>query len=186
MLLRGLLGAPTFCLYIYSTMTLPSQIFTVMINLNIVYSVILGPCLMNEWPTIRSISMVLLSLLGVILITDPSMLGLGNSTSDDDDDYPKIALFIVFFPSVTTVIFSAILSKYKNDITPYSNGFYPSFFVFFICAYLNIFFPGPSLSVKDTLLPILGGIIQSTSFFAWGQACKLEPSVVKVNIIVNV
>ena len=52
-------------------------------------------------------------------------------------------------------------------------------------SYLNLFSPGPSLTVKDCILPVLSGSLQAFGYIAWKQACKYEPSVVKVNIILN-
>lgn len=68
---------------------------------------------MNEWPTVRNILMVIFSLFGVILITDPTMIGLGTSDSVSQD-YPKIALVTVLFPALGSVLFSAVLSKYSK------------------------------------------------------------------------
>lgn len=48
-----------------------------------------------------------------------------------------------------------------------------------------MFFPGPKLSIKDMLLPILSGTLQTMGFMSWTKSCKLEPSVVKINIIMN-
>lgn len=113
MLFRGIVGAPLVSLFILSSMVLPTQIFTVLINMNIAYSVILGPCLTNEWPTIRSCLMVIISIFGVILITAPSMVGIGSSESIDDS-YPKLALVGVTICAFGTVFISSILAKFSK------------------------------------------------------------------------
>ena len=110
---RSLAGAPLFLMFIYSSMALPSQIFTVLINMNIAYSVILGPCLSNEWPTIKSGLSVLVSLFGVILITDPALVGIGDG-EQIESSYPKIALVTVTICAVGTVLMSVILSKWSK------------------------------------------------------------------------
>jgi drug/metabolite transporter (DMT)-like permease len=112
MFFRGLVGAPLFSLFVFSSMVLPTQIFTVLINMNIAYSVILGPCLTNEWPTIKSGLMVLLSIFGVIMITDPSLIGIG--TGEELEDYPKIALLTVTMCAFGTVGISTVLSKFSK------------------------------------------------------------------------
>lgn len=119
MFFRGLAGAPLFGLFVFSSMVLPTQIFTVLINMNIAYSVILGPCLTNEWPTLRSGFMVLVSLFGVVLITDPSLVGIGTG-EEIEDDYPKIALFTVTLCAFGTVAMSVVLSKFSKQ-TPTTN-----------------------------------------------------------------
>jgi predicted cobalt transporter CbtA len=57
--------------------------------------------------------MVILSFLGVILITNPNFIGLGDPDSVSQD-YPKIALVTIIFPALGTVLFSAILCKYSK------------------------------------------------------------------------
>ena len=114
MIIRGLAGAPLFSLFVYSSMVLPTQIFTVLINMNIAYSVIVGPCLTNEWPTIKSGLMVLLSLFGVVMITDPSLIGIGSG--EEMESYPKIALLAVTCCAFGTVGVSAFLSKYSKNL----------------------------------------------------------------------
>ena len=41
------------------------------------------------------------------------------------------------------------------------------------------------MTIKDMILPVIGGCVQAFGYISWKQACKYEPSVVKVNIILN-
>lgn len=57
---------------------MPLQKITILLNTNIIFTVLFGICFLNEHPNFVMVVLVLTSFLGVVLLVDPSVVGLGD------------------------------------------------------------------------------------------------------------
>ena len=74
------------------------QKVTVLLNTNIIFTVILGTCFLGEYPTPSMIALVGLSFLGVVLLVDPSLIGLGGVLKENSEqDQSCMFTFFLFF-----------------------------------------------------------------------------------------
>ena len=76
---RGAIGAPIFCLFMTAQKLVPPQQFVVLNNTNTFFVVLLGPLLLKEYPNMKIIVLMLISFIGILMVVDPSILGLGHT-----------------------------------------------------------------------------------------------------------
>ena len=147
---RAFWGAPLYICFKYSSMTLPTQIFVVLLNMNIIYSVLMEPFRTGEMPTSRSVSMVIFSFFGVVLLTFPEWFGLGVAHK-----IGKVHLF-----GIVTVTLCAIGNALMSI-------FYAKYSKIHSFRFFEFFFYGIFYFVARLIQDISELFSFSTVFFCW-------------------
>lgn len=95
-------------------MTLPTQIFAVMLNMNVIYAVILDPIINKNTPSLVSIIMAVTGFFGAVMIIDPSLIGIGETPVYSKGEVTVFGLIAVVLASMGTLIMSAYYRKFSK------------------------------------------------------------------------
>jgi len=136
LILRGVFGSFFFIVFNLGLKILPPPKFMVINNMMSVWTVILAPFFLNEYPTKLIIAMVLLTFFGVALLIDPSMvLPSFLYPSSASSDFP----IYYYLPPLSTGMSAAgigiYLRAFAGRITPFQNTFH---FVIFSLMYIGL------------------------------------------------
>lgn len=172
--LRGLFGGLGYCLLNLAFRLLPPQKTIVLTNTLSVWVVILSPIFLNEYPNRMVIAMLFVSLLGIVIMVDPSLLlpdswiqDSSTGTSTSEEDYEWYYLFLPLISAFSGASISVLLKAYAGKITPAQNTGY--FYIFgsiyagLACLKTDIRAEGRLFSLTD-LLAMAGVAISQTGY----------------------
>ena len=73
---RALLGVPGFACAVVGAYLVPAKVFVVVSNCNVIFATILGSLIHMQFPSFLTVILIFLFFAGVVVITDPGLLGL--------------------------------------------------------------------------------------------------------------
>ena len=131
-------------------------------NMQSVWTVLLAPFFLKEYPNCLVISMIAMTLFGVVLLVDPTFI-LPDSlysapVQSSNNDYGKIPLYYYIIPILTGVSAACVaiyLKMFSGRITVYQNlFFFLTFASFYVGLCSNISFFGQTNEYKPSFKDI--------------------------------
>ena len=104
---------------------MPPQEFVVLNNTNSLFVVLLGPFLLQEWPTKKILVLVLISFLGILLVVNPGLLGLGvlKTVEQDVSFYGYMCALASGLGSAGVTLFLKAFGKFPSESLFFKNNF---------------------------------------------------------------
>lgn len=193
--LRGLLGSLGYCFLNLAFRLLPPQKTIVLSNTLSIWVVVLSPFFLNEYPNRTVVAMLFVSLLGIVIMVDPSLILPDSWIADssapgmqNQDDYEWYYLFLPLFTAFTGAAINIFLKKYSQRLTHAQNTGYfylfSSIYAGLGSLYTDIPSSGRYFSMFD-LLAMTGVAISQTGFQAFNAlAFKYERAGI-VSLLLN-
>lgn len=81
LLIRAILGVPGFTCAVVGAYLIPSKVYVVVSNCNIIFATILGFIVHKQFPSVFITFLIFLFIAGVVIMTDPELIGLHTAAS---------------------------------------------------------------------------------------------------------
>ena len=170
-----------------SSMLLPTQVFIVLLNMNVVYASIIEPLKQGMRPSFKSASMVLLSFLTITLLAFPQWVGFKASypIRRDMTSLEVLGFGLVTLYALGNVLLSIFYSRAKESMTPFQESFSASIGLAVVSGVCSRLWPAPAISSKDYYLGVACGLIVCVSYLGWYLASKFAKSISRISMVLN-
>ena len=85
LLIRGILGVPGFTAAVVGSYLLPSRIYVVLANCNIIFAIVINCIIYKKPPRMMVLVFIMTYIAGVILMVNPQWFGLGSNDKNGTD-----------------------------------------------------------------------------------------------------
>ena len=126
LLLRGLSGFVLMSLFNLGIQLLPASSFIVIHNTQSIWTVLLAPFLLKEYPNKQLVALVLISFVGLILLVKPTIL-LPTSLYEDLHAAPDFPVYYYIVPLTTglgVALTGMFLKAFSKEISSYQNAYH--------------------------------------------------------------
>ena len=175
-LFRSLFAMPGYTCNVVGTYLLPSQLFIVLNNSNMIFAILIAAVVLKVCPPPMTWVFVGTFMVGVMVMVYPEALGITtNPTTQVEKDY---LLWWIFFPILSGFTGGSVtnlLQIYSGGITLFQNSFWWSLSIALVTGIIFPMCPGYiGLSTREYLLiPVLGFLIFA-SLVTYNLSCRYE------------
>ena len=179
LLARGLIAFPGFTSNVLGSYFLPSQVFIVLNNSNMIFAILIAIFAIKKYPNRIVVGLIATFIFGVIVMIAPEWIGLKPKNANGEEKEYKF--WMVFFPLVSGLsggIITNLLQVYASDISVFQNSFWFSLPMVLLTGLITSGRTDPEKYVQFNFrevlcLPILG-LLMTGCQITFSLACKYE------------